>query len=386
MDYKKLTRLTIGILSFMCLMTLNGIPTREAHQFIYMLGIMAVFGLILDNTWVSCLLWWTIFLFSFYKFNTGWIYVANVFYGCVLYYIVKKVFKREHINYYINILLWLMAANILYGALQVMNLDFIFEGGVRGSHGGEALQGFFTPGNLQGAPVGFMANTSVMASLIILCIPLLMSKRNWFAYTATGLLLIPIYCLHSFTSIVAYVVVVMLMTFFTLPRKIWFILTGLLVAGFVAAFRFIDMPGVERFSVWRIIMIDARQHPVVGWGLDSFRNVLQNKPFTYNMGINVVGNKIVTNLWDNPHNLYVSIAYEFGFVGLIILGGYIRQICLWFKDATKDSETLALFGFIMAFFIISIGQFPLFLARMAIFLIPMAALYEIKTRKEYGNA
>ena len=370
----------------MCLVTINGIPTRDAHQFVYMLGLMAVFGLMLENIWVSLFLWWTIFLFSYYKFNVGWIYLANIFYGCVLYYIVKKVFRREHIQFYINMLLWVLMLNILYGALQVMNLDFFFEGGVRGSKGGEALQGFFTPGNLQGAPVGLMANTSVMAALITLCIPLLLAKRNKWADIATFLLIIPLYCLHSFTAILTGVLVTLFMLWFRLPRKIWFILTGILSIMFILAFRFIDMPGLERLAVWRLIMIDARSHPVVGWGLDSFRSILDHKPFTYNMGlVNAGGGKFATNLWDNPHNLYISIAYEFGFVGLLILGGYLRQTFIWFKQATKDSETLALFGFILAFFIISIGQFPIFLARLSIFLVPMAGLYEIKTRKEYQN-
>lgn len=384
MDYKKLTRLSIGILSFMCLMTINGIPIREAHQFIYMLGIICVFGFILKNIWISLFLWWTVFLFSYFKFNFGWIYLANVFYGCVLYYVVKKVFKREHIGYYINILLWVLVLNILYGSLQVMNLDFIFEGGVVGSSGGEALQGFFTPGNLQGAPIGLMANTSVMASFIVLCIPLLMSKRNWIAYTATALLIIPLYCLHSFTSLVVGIITIIFMLFFIVPKKVWFILMGLLIIGFICTFRFVDLPGIERLPLWRLAMIDARQHPIIGWGLDSFRSVHQNKQFTYNMGpIMLSGNKVKTGLWDNPHNLYISIAYEFGFIGLLIMGGYIRQLCIWFKNATKDNETLALFGFIIALLVVSMGQFPLFLARMAIFIIPVFALFELKVRDEY---
>ena len=84
--------------------------------------------------------------------------------------------------------------------------------------------------------------------------------------------------------------------------------------------------------------------------------------------------------WDNAHNLYVQLAFEWGFLALLLLGGYIRQLVLWFNNAIKDRNTVALMGFVLVFFIVNIAQFPLFLARVACFCIPLLALTEIQIR------
>src|SRR3990167_4665742 len=83
--------------------------------------------------------------------------------------------------------------------------------------------------------------------------------------------------------------------------------------------------------------------------------------------------------WDNPHNLYISILYEFGLPGLFIFCGYNRQIFMRYKNSVKNLNTIGLMGFVIAFFGISLGHFPIFLARCAAFIIPMFALLEVST-------
>ena len=85
------------------MLTAIGIKEREVQQWGFMLGLMVIFGLLLRNIWLTLFLGWTVFLFAFFKFEIGLIYVTNIFFGCLLYYLVKVVFKKEHINFFINI-------------------------------------------------------------------------------------------------------------------------------------------------------------------------------------------------------------------------------------------------------------------------------------------
>ena len=152
----------------------------------------------------------------------------------------------------------------------------------------------------------------------------------------------------------------------------------------------VDKLGMERLPMWHKILRDGMKHPITGWGLDSFSNVTPQKNFKYSQVVNKVpfnvdnyGNvqKEMTSIlwWDNPHNLYISLFYEFGFVGLFLFIGYIRQNVLRFKNCIKSPDAIALAGFVFVFLCISIGHFPIFLARTAICIIPVFALLEITT-------
>src|SRR3990167_2260274 len=108
-------------------MTLQGIYNqRQTHQIVFMLMMMGAFSLILKNIWISSFLLWTIFIYSFFKFSTGSVYLSNIFFGCILYFLTKISFKKENINFYINGFLWFVFANIFYMIFQVCGLDFIF--------------------------------------------------------------------------------------------------------------------------------------------------------------------------------------------------------------------------------------------------------------------
>ena len=111
---KKIIRCSVVGMLFLALITLQGtIGSREAHKIVFMLMLISVFSLVLKNVWMTLFVLWTVFLYAFFKFSCGNIYVLNVFLGTVLYYIVKVSFKKEHINFYINGVLWFVFANIL---------------------------------------------------------------------------------------------------------------------------------------------------------------------------------------------------------------------------------------------------------------------------------
>ena len=137
-------------------------------------------------------------------------------------------------------------------------------------------------------------------------------------------------------------------------------------------------------------MKDAMIHPVTGWGLDSFANITPQKNWRYTNSIGHFkhfmmsdGRKFenVTNIewWDNPHNLLISLMFEFGFAAIVILVGYHRFIVLRFQGAIKSPNAIGLAGFILVFLGVSMGHFPAFLARIVPAIIGAYALYEVET-------
>ena len=328
-------------------------------------------------------MWWTVFLYTFTKFNIGNIYVSNVFYGCIIYYLTKLAFKKEHIDFFIKMVLWVLALNLAYAVVQVFGGEFIYgkldtPSGDLVSRESITIFGKLFRGR---APFGFMGNTSVLAIFIAMCVPLLVSRGRWWAYTWAGLLLVPLYLLHSSMGMVASLIGALFVLWFRMPRKIW-IISAVVLSLLGGAFLWkVDMPGLERIHAWKLMARDCTIHPITGWGLDSFRNITEKKKHVYALNAVKMGKEsYAVDKWDKPHNIYISLLFEFGIVGLFLLGGYLRQISIWFNRAVKSSDVLALAGFILVFFIVSIGHFPIFLARLSVFIICVFALLELKIR------
>lgn len=376
-NYPKILRIFIVGFMFMCVTTIIGIGTREAHQFFFMLGIMILFGLLLRNIWLTLFLWWTVSLYTIFKFQIGYVYLVNVFFGCILYYLTKISFKKEYIDFFINGILWVLAINLMYSVFQASGLDFVYEGS-------EQLIGIganYCP-EMQKAISGFMGNTSVEATLIIFSLPLLLTRKGILSKIASTMLLVPLYYLHCSMALIASIVITMFVLWWSIDKKLWAAIAILIVLmGTFYIFK-VDKPGVERLETWKTASYDAKHHPLKGWGLDSFRNFTEEKFFVYAMNGKRVNGAIHLDKWDNPHNLLISLFYEFGILSIIFLGGYIRHLVLWFKNAFKQPNTIALAGLIIGFFIMSMGHFPAFLARLAVIWIPSFAILEIQTREE----
>lgn len=368
---QKVLRIFIPALAFMCCINIFGLLTREAHQYIMALSVMILFGLLLRNIWLTLFLWLTVFLFAFFKFNGGEVYLTNIFYGCILYYLTKLAFQKEHIDYFIKIILWVLVANLLYGIIQVLGYDFIY---LRSE-----VMVMLDKNSLVPAPMGFMSNTSIMASFIAICIPLVASRKGHFA-TIVALSLFPMFfILHSSATLIAASVAFLFVVFFKCPRKIFIIVTSaILILGIIFFVTKVSTlgayAGTERLAQWKLALHDSTIHPLTGWGLDSFGKFNAQKQHIYAWRYG--SDKNLVALWDNPHNLYISLVFEFGLLALVFLGGYIRQCVLWFRQSDQSRNVIALAGFIAAFFVVSIGHFPIFLARLAVIIIPVFALFE----------
>ncbi len=108
---QKVIRCFVITLCFVGMLTAIGMKEREVQQWGFMLGLMVIFGLLLRNIWLTLFMGWTVFLFAFFKFEVGLVYVTNIFFGCLLYYLVKVAFKKELVKVLIHGILHILGYN-----------------------------------------------------------------------------------------------------------------------------------------------------------------------------------------------------------------------------------------------------------------------------------
>ena len=381
---KKLFRFLIVATLFLSVVNLQGVmDNRASQQIVFMLTMVTLFSLLLRNIWITLFVCWTVFLFSFFKFASGNAYLTNIFLGVVLYHIAQIGFKREHINFFINGFLWFVCLNVVYMSFQTLGYDYIFKyfNVIRG----------FTYIEENFSISAFMGHKSILSMLLTFAIPLLATRGSKWAWAGAIGLFIPLYFLKTVSCIAVGFIALLFVMYYKTPRKIWIgIVIGSVLCTSVYALK-VDRPGIERFVQWKHVLEDAMIHPVIGWGLDSFANVTPGKNFRYSQVMTKYRNnpieykgKIYKDInfvawWGNPHNLYISLAYEFGCIGLFLFVAFMRQHVLRFKNAVKSQNALGLAGVILAFVLLSFGHFPIFVARLAVFIIPVFALFEVET-------
>ena len=381
-DIAKILRLFIGGLIFLSIVSMWGFDSREVYQAMFTMAIMALVAILMRNVWLTLFLWWCCFLFIFYQFQVSMLYMSNIFFGCLLYYLTKIAFKREHIDWYIRMMIIFVCVNLAYCVLQIFDLDFYY-----------VLTGIGAKGkrfwiNNTFYVCGFMGSKANLAMFLALCIPLVATRRIKFAPLWACGLFLPMWLTHNSTSIIAGLIGLLFVLFFKIKKYQWW---SILVVGLIAASLYVikvDIPmGMmgDRPKQWKVVMRDVVKHPIVGYGLDSFRHPVPTKPARYasHFGKLENGGMHIT-FWDNPHNLLISLAFEFGVIAWFLLGGYLRDCCIAFKRSIKSPNVLATSGFILVFFLLSMSHFPMWLAALAIFIIPMFALAE-KALGMYGQ-
>ncbi len=379
-------RFFIVAMIFISVITLQGMQDmRQAHQIVFMLAVISLFSLILRNIWITLFVLWTVFLYSFFKFDSGNIYLSYIFFGAAYYLITKVAFKKENVNLFINGYLWFVFANVAYMAVQASGFDFIYSKYVylsqipseRGLVHSELLR-------------GFMGNPFSISTVLALGIPILASRNSRWAWVGALGLFFPLILTKTSLCFIMGAVGFLFVLYFKVPRRVMIITIITAVMSCSVYLMKVDKIGTERFIQWHKVLSDSMIHPVTGWGLDSFANVTKYKNFRYAQKIDeYTGQKDSKGViyekvrkiawWDNPHNLLISIQYEFGAVGLFLFIGYIRQNVLRFKSSLKSLNVIGLAGFILVFLGISMGHFPIYLARMAAFIIPAFSLFEICT-------
>ena len=86
--------------------------------------------------------------------------------------------------------------------------------------------------------------------------------------------------------------------------------------------------------------------------------------------------------WDNPHNDYIRLIFEFGFIGMIIFGCFLYFMWKRFYHSRKSKELIVITSLLIAFGGFATTQFPTSLARIG-YLVPiLIGLFVVHTQED----
>lgn len=375
---------------------------RVAQESAFQLAAMLVLAVFVADFYVGAFLALNVIHF-YLSGEFGASQVMNVTMGTIVFYFSREFFKERSIRLIRPMFLWIAGINLCFMIAQAFGLDPLFVGRYNGTGG---IMDRFTD------PVGLFGIKMANGIFWALTAPILASY--WLP-----LILIPailIIFMHSSLAMLAYLVASVAYLWFTKRRKIALIAIGVAVlAG--SAYILLDQKDDPktfraRFGLWRAITHAGFVKPL-GYGPDSFRNFTPTKDFLYVSDSDyklailkkssdttaVVGymttsfqvdmvNKFKTqnnemNIWDNPHNEYLQMLFEYGWPGLILLLLMIWSILRSYLSAINPESTVLFCG-LLVFFVSALAHFPCHLARTGIFFAILLGAFRAKTcRTQY---
>jgi len=363
------------------------------------------------NIWIGIFGIYSILLFALSGFKLGLSIMFNIFLGILLYFATLAL-KKEDTKQIFNAMIWVCILNMLYIALQNIRLDFIFM--IKGEHG------VVEPINKD--TMGFMGIKAALGIYMALGAIAIMFFHPWLALA----LLFPIYLSQS-TGAVAGAFSGVLCYFWWMKRKVFKILLPILIVGGIAYVVFVDSPtGMlgTRSPMWKLAMKDAfygfnlhagqlqspyLRNPFTGFGLGAFREgpILYFKEFDTNITlraiktpqglVDVAGNRFKmkdgylytpydkrVDWWDDPHNEFVHLFYDFGLFGVIIIGFILYYLTMRFRNSVKSKELIVITSMLVVIGVTSLTQFPMHLARLGYLMPILLGLFVIHT-EDYGE-
>lgn len=362
---------------------------RISQEQIFQIGVTVLYAIFLvPNIFLASILLYSCFLYAYFAFppHAGG-YVLNLFMACVIYNVSYKIATPKLMKAVRQILLWLCFSNIVFMLLQATNNDFIYKSCSSGQYSIDL--------------VGIMGLKAISGMFLCFCIPFVPSILVKLA------LLAPIYFTESSAAVFAGIVCILYEVFKRYGKKVLMIALVPLVIGGAFYIARDTKTGMfeDRAELWKTTMRDAIKRPVVGYGLDSFRNVSKEKPWMYFKNVTTAKseglkydlntksfivrpefakNKDILDPWDNAHNEFVQLFFEFGAIGVIIVLAFIRDIYKRFKwsDLSERKYIEPMMLVLTLYLIVSVGQFPFHMARTA-YLIPIFLGFYYKLTENY---
>lgn len=362
---------------------------RMGQEQAYELGITVLFAIIfVENLWLALFLVWSSFIYAYYNFpGIGGGYVMHIFQACMLYQLTYHLVNRKRVETIFKLILVLCAINLIFTVLQIVGYDPIYLN--------------YSTGVMNFDPVGVMGLKAISGVFSAICIPIALYFSPWLVIA-----IVPALILSDCSSAVAATVVSILFLAYQQSRKLFtYLLIPVAMAGclYFAHDSKMNMMS-DRVNLWKESAKDAFTRPIVGMGLDSFRNIGALKPFLYfknnvdNTALRMKYHQdenrwfpmsqtppklskdgvLYVDPWDNPHNEFVGLFYEFGLVGFLIMMALCADVV---KRLYRDPVVATIFAVFLVYLVSSIGQFPFHLARTAHFSVILLACYYKLTDK-----
>ena len=370
----------------------KSLDLRTIQEIGFQYSSIAIISLFFGNIWLTLFMLLNIFLISSINMSCGQGQVMNIFIGCLLFLVSRNYFKKNDIKMIYRPIVILSVLSILFMSLQLFGIDPIFQ---RQDAGGMRVPGLFSD------PVGIFALKSSNATFLSISIPFLMALSSFTLYLSP-LFFIPIILCQSSFSMIAGIASFLFYLFYR-NRKMFLIFLAIFsIAGSIYIFKDLkndSMTFKSRFPVWHSCVRYALSNPI-GYGPDSYRNFTKHKDFLfmsdekYRHGIakkfegdsmmfkyylpdnDIEKEKELDNLlstidlskmslWDNPHNGYLTLLFQYGILGLLLLIGLMVEMYYRFIYSLKSHELIVISAALLAYFVASFAHFPLELARTA---------------------
>lgn len=340
---------------------------------------------ILQNAYIALFLLWAVFVYAYYSFPApSGIILLSLFSACIYYEATYRCSDESKAEILFKFIAWFAVANLVYMAFQ--------------ANGWEVLYNEMSRPGYQNGLIGFMGLKAITGMLFALAIPFIAYRYPLVA----SLFFIPIYLSESSCAVVA-AGVAYLWQIWHVSRKAFYILLGIFCIGGFAYSLNDSKAGMftDRQNLWKVALRDAVKKPLTGYGIDSFRCVTPDKQFIYWKNVRTkesfridqrdliefqhtgkfdskkygkfMRDDDTTDPWDNPHNEFIQLFYEFGVIPFIILGFLVYDMRKRFNPSNE--LLIPIVGFFLAVLTLSLGQFPFHLARIGIFIPIFLALY-----------
>lgn len=347
--------LCIGIV-FYCPVS-GGLSVEEAVNFGYLsqelffrFGAMVVFCAGLTQTPLRSLKFYSLPMFFVYALCAALLFqfpgfmqnqLTNLFMGVLFYKTVFEHLDFSRLKSYAWWIGWVLFINLAFCALQANGRQVLFS---------EASHAVAGPMDRM---IGMMKLKVHLGTLAAISAPLITLFAPAFALCLIPMLVLGI----SSSAMIAFVLSVILLMWFRLPKKVSIPLSVLILLAGVAFVVFYDMPGGqfgERFKIWEFTLDRSlRFSPIIGSGIGSFKA----------LNIATIQNNGTPIAWGWVHNEGLQALFEFGLIGIAILGSYLVKRYKEFGQFKSDRILQVLFTSCLSILIISFIQFPFHLGR-----------------------
>lgn len=217
---------------------------------------------------------------------------------------------------------------------------------------------FQIPANLgpKDAVVGFLKMKVHLGTLLAVISPII-----FYASPLLALLAIPMLCVaNSSAAVVSYALSMGFLILLRMKRLYAVLVLVLLLSGGIFYVLKFDLPGgqfSERFKVWNAVYGEGlKRNPFFGSGAGSY----------VKLNVTTVQKNGEPQNWTWAHNEYIQTFFEFGFIGLFLIGFYIKRSFQDFFNFWKDRKLQVIFASLVSVIGISFLHFPFHIARLAI--------------------
>ena len=360
------------------------------------------------STWICIFGLYSCVLFLLGGMRLGSVTMLNTFLGILVYLLALRLDKKDT-SAILTAIVIVGCVNTLYMALQILNFDFIFN--LKGP-GNLILRNISDPFGFMGikCAMGIYKGLSMMAALffspfwaLLFLAPIAMSESTA-AWLAAG------------TGLAFY--------WYWMKRRLFrLIIIPLVIVGFCYTV-FYDMPkGMfgTRPPLWKMALKDTvygfnlhndllqpvfLRNPLTGFGLDAFYNgsiryFTDSQTYEITRTIRIKDHYIDSESgvelkrnskgdlltmkgnpadgWAEIHCEPIQIFYDMGLIGLVIVGFGLWEMKQRFSRAIKTKEFIVVTAMLLVFFISSLTQFPLRMARISSFFPILLGLFVVNS-------